>query len=100
MILWSVVIDLCSFIRDIDSLGRGCVCVHTPMCIAWVRIGTKRFVPFAQFCSARVAPQISIISRFEIAVGSGVQYSYLCPYEFVYSIVERLNLYDGFGNTS
>ena len=29
MILWSVVIDLCSFTRDIDSLGRVCVCAHT-----------------------------------------------------------------------
>ena len=28
MILWSVVIDLCSFIRDIDSLGRVCVRTH------------------------------------------------------------------------
>ena len=29
MILWSVVIDLCSFIRDIDSLGWVRVCAHT-----------------------------------------------------------------------
>ena len=47
MILWSVVIDLCSFIRDMDSLGRVCVCAHTDV----HSMGEDRYEEIRTLCS-------------------------------------------------
>ena len=75
------------------------VCAHTDMHSK----GEDRHEEIRTLCSillgSRGTADLDYIEIWD-RLGPGVQYSYLCPYEFVYSIVERLNLYDGFGNTS
>ena len=98
MILWSVVIDLCSFIRDIDSLGRVCVCTHR--CNDVVSEGEARSYIYDSYAFTRLSMFRDVL---ESRLGNGqcwegrmacvVQYSCLCQYEFVYSNVEYLSTY-------